>query len=299
MFPQGIAITAPGDLFIADSNNDVVEKVTPAGTVTVVAGNGTSGAPHAGPATSSPLGTVQAVAVDHSGDLFIADTLGYVEKVTPAGALSVVAGNGGYGAPRAGAATKTPVVPSGLAVDTSGNLFIADPNSLVVLKVTPGGTLSVVAGNGVQAAPKAGAALSSPVDASALALDSLGNLYLTDWNGYLLKETPAGVLSIIGGDGSWNPPLGGSATHTSVEPGSIAVDASGNVYVSGWTGTVERISPSGTLSVVAGTGTAGAPTAGSATATQLGSWIDGLAVSSTGTIYVADASNHVVEKVAR
>ena len=130
--PAGVAVDGAGDLYIADTGNHVVEEVTPAGVLSIVAGTGAAGLPVAGPATSSPLGGPSALALDAAGDLYIADGAGasgnpYVEEVTPAGRLSVFAGDGARGLPTAGAAISSPLrAPTGIAVDPSGDVFIAD-----------------------------------------------------------------------------------------------------------------------------------------------------------------------------
>jgi len=136
--PHGVAVDAHGDLFISDSFNQVVEKVTPTGMLSIVAGvAGESGPPTPGPATSSHLDYPYGVAVDAKGDLFIADWGNHVvEEVTPAGTLSVVAGNGGVGRPKPGPATRSNLDVFGLAVDAHGNLFLADFGNSLIEKVT-------------------------------------------------------------------------------------------------------------------------------------------------------------------
>jgi streptogramin lyase len=144
---MNVATDASGDLFIADYGNNVIEEVTPAGVLSVVAGDGKAGPPTPGVATDSDLNQ-PGVAADDRGDLFIADYgNNVVEKVDPAGTLSIVAGDGAVGSPAAGLATSTHLnEPSGVAVDSRGDLFIADFGNSVVERVTPAGVLSVVAG---------------------------------------------------------------------------------------------------------------------------------------------------------
>jgi sugar lactone lactonase YvrE len=174
----------------------VVVKVTPGGVLSIVAGNGKEGAPRAGLATSSSLGGPAGVAVDGSGNVFIADTMNnVVEKVTPGGVLSIVAGNGKEGPPRAGLATSSSLPwPGGLAVDHSGNVFIADSVNSVVERVTPDGVLSIIAGTlGFSGAPSAGPATSSKLHSpSGVAVDASGNLFIADVNNdEVVKLSPA------------------------------------------------------------------------------------------------------------
>jgi secreted PhoX family phosphatase len=132
--PAGLAFDSSGDVLIADNNSNQVLKVTPSGTLSVFAGTGASGAPTPGPATSSAVYAPTGVAVDSSGNVYIATnaTVGGEEvlKVTPSGTLSVFAGTGTYGAPTPGTATSSDLYdPEALAVDSSGNVYIANHGS--------------------------------------------------------------------------------------------------------------------------------------------------------------------------
>ncbi len=151
--PGGLAVDAGGNLYIADTANNPVERVTPGGVLSIIAGTGSAGAPTPGPATSSDLRAPQGVAVDAGGHLYIADTDNkLVEKVAPDGTLSLFAGTGAYAPPAAGPALSSPLdYPDSVVVDSSGNVYITSDDDAdggnVVVKVTPGGTLSIFAGN--------------------------------------------------------------------------------------------------------------------------------------------------------
>ncbi len=196
--PQGVALDAVGNVYIADFSARQVVKVTPSGTLSIVAGSGALGAPTPGLATSSALGYPQGVAVDTAGNVYIAD--GYnseVEKVTPSGTLSVIAGTGfpgtgfpgtgfpgtGFpGTPTPGPATSSALnTPVGVAFDGAGNLYIVDASGQDVDKVTPSGTLSIVAGTGVSGAPTPGPATNSKLNFPyGVAADAAGNVYIAD-----------------------------------------------------------------------------------------------------------------------
>jgi sugar lactone lactonase YvrE len=182
--PTGVAVNRAGDLYIADAANNVIEQVTPAGALSVIAGDGGFGPPTPGPSTSSPLGAPAGVAVDASGVLYIADAGNdAVEKVTTGGKLSVIAGvPGESGAASPGAATSSDLGdPTGVAVDGSGNVYIADSANNVIEKVTPAGALSVVAGDGEFGPPTPGPATSSPLGSPAgVSVTAAGNLYIAD-----------------------------------------------------------------------------------------------------------------------
>jgi sugar lactone lactonase YvrE len=215
--PTAAAVDAKGDIFIADHDNGLVEKVSPSGTLSIAAGErGSSGPPKAGAATKTTIGYPVGVAVDAKGDLYIAE-LNYavVEKVTPAGKLTIVAGEPGkFGNAKAGKATKTMLAsPSGVAVDAAGDLYISDgldntrvvglagysvrPDSSasgdvgnVVEKVTPAGVLSIVAGelgNSGKVVP--GPALRTQLGyADGVALDKKGNLFIADSNNGVIEK---------------------------------------------------------------------------------------------------------------
>lgn len=291
--PSGVATDASGNVYIADTTNSEIEKVTTSGQLSVIAGTGTAGTPTAGPATSSALDNPFGVAVEPSGNVFSADTVNHVvEKVTPAGTLSIVAGTGTAGAPTAGPATSSMMnYPSGLAVDASGNLFIADKGVDRVMKVTPAGTLSIVAGTGAFGVPTPGAATSSPLGSpTSVAVDSSGTLYIADAvSNEIAKVTPNGNLSVIAGNAGTGAPVAGPATATSLnQPSGVAVDSAGNVFIADEANNqIARVTPGGTLSVIAGTGIGGSPDPGLATAGNL-LYPSDVAVGPAGRILIAD-----------
>ena len=231
----GIAIDSSDNVYISDRFSMRVVKVTPGGTLSFFAGSGASGAPTPGPATSSNLNP-RGLAVDSNGNVFISvDDVYRVVKVTPGGTLSFFAGNGTSGAPTPGPATSSRLrTPGNLAVDSSGNLYIADGGNQQILKVTPGGTLSIAAGTGTAGASTEGPAtssnLSSPID---VATDSSGNLFINDADNYrVLKVDSTGNLTIISGSGLGGDPTEGPALLSSqLYSFGIGSDPSGTVYV--------------------------------------------------------------------
>ena len=302
--PYGVALDAHGDLFIADTGNDVVEEVTLAGRLSVVAGDAKSGPPTPGVATKSALSGPYGVALDAHGDLFIADTgNNVVEEVTPAGRLSVVAGDGKSGPPTPGVATKSALhEPYGSALDAHGDLFIADYGNKVVEKVTPAGKLSVVAGDGNVTMPTPGPATRSAINGPTdVALGPHGDLFIADNdNAVVEKVTPAGKLSVVAGDGKPIPPTPGPATKSAISaPRDVAVDAHGDLFISDDDDSlVLEVTPAGWLSIAAGNGAGnyGTPTPGPATRSALAG-PQGVAVDAQGDLFIADQGNNVVEKV--
>jgi trimeric autotransporter adhesin len=243
--PSGVAIDSAGNLFIADTYNHRVRKVTPAGLISTVAGTGTEGSSgDGGPAAAAQLYLPIGVAVDSTGNLFIAEVFkSRVRKVTPNGIISTVAGIGtsGYSGDGGPATAAKLCYPSGIAVDSAGNLFIADSNSQRIRKVTPAGIISTVPGTGV---PYRGdgcqITAGDQFDPSGISIDSAGNLYFARAN-QIHKVTPAGILSTMAGSQRERDTIfesgygddGRPATEARLwNPRCVAVDSAGNLYIS-------------------------------------------------------------------
>ena len=252
--PSGVAVDASGNLFIADSFNNLIRKVSQQGTISTVAGNGDGGfSGDAGPATSAHLSSPAGVAVDGSGNLFIADTENNrVRKVTPQGTITTIAGNGKQGfSGDGGPATSAQLgSPRGIAVDASGNLLIADTVNNRVRRVTPQGVISTVAGNGTQGGPASSAQLSSP---AGVAVDASGNLFIADTaNNRIRNVTPQGTFGTVAGSGGGGfGGDGGPSTSAQLSsPTGVAVDASGNLFIADFRNNkIRQLVPSSTSTV--------------------------------------------------
>jgi NHL repeat-containing protein len=302
---DGIALGPDGSVYLADPNTDHIDKVTPGGQLTIIAGNGSPGPEQPGSALSSPMGTPTQMVVNAAGDLlFVDQSYSHVYEVTPGGVLSVVAGNGTHAAPTPGPASASGFLTSiGLAQDSAGDLFVADAGKGAheVVEITPSGTLSVVAGNGTNGAPVPGPATSSPLGAiQGIAVDPSGNLYIADVNNHVVeKVTPGGTLSVFAGTGTNGSPSPGPAAASMLKgPVEVATDATGNVYISDSSdGRVDKVTPDGTLSIAAGTGTNGTATYGVAATSSELHFPQGVAVTPGGTIYVDNFFNWTVDQI--
>ena len=256
--PTGIAPDTAGNLFITDSQNNRIRQISPDGTITTVAGAGPTGidvhsgcAPSGdgGPATSATLCLPSNVAVDQAGNLFVADTYypydswQVVRKISPSG-ITTVAGLKCETAvfvtqcsSLADGATATKTFLGGvlgLAVDSAGNLLIADRFGQRILKVSSDGAIADVAGNGGKpfsgdGGPATCAQLASP---EGVAIDGAGNVFIADYgNARIRKVSPDGIITTVAGNGTYGfSGDGGPATSAQLAPFRVAVDGAGNLF---------------------------------------------------------------------
>ncbi|HZT29866.1 MAG TPA: Ig-like domain-containing protein [Bryobacteraceae bacterium] len=304
-FPRAVALDAAGNLYIADGDHSRVRKVIPAGAISTVAGTGLWGSTMDPKAANSELSIPMSVATDAAGNLYIADSANaLVLKVTPAGDISVAAGTGKAGTSGdGGPATSAQIgVPTAVAVDAAGNLYIADRLYSRVRKVTSTGIISTVAGNG---APKfagdGGPAVQAQLDPFDLAVDGAGNLFVADRNNYRVRKIdPAGIITTVAGAGvEGYSGDGGRATAALISgPTGLAVDAKGNLFIADFDNfVVRRVDATGTIATVAGSGE---PGYGGDGGPALSALIDPyrLALDSAGNLYLAEYYNDRVRKLA-
>ena len=326
--PTGIAVDAANDVYIADSMNNVVRLVTPDGTIVTIAGNGVAGYSGDGggstavdPTTQGMLNHPYGLALDKNGNLYIADNGNHaIRIVSPGASISTFAGNQtynfGYAGDGAAATLAQLTYPTDVAVDSSGNVYIADYGNFVIRQVTTDGVIHTYAGNntpgysGDGGAPTS-AALYQPFG---VAVDSSGNLYISEYGDSRIRKvtpststtsgttttTTAGKISTIAGTGSFGF-AGDGSTATSGQlnlPHGIAVDSGGNVYVADWgNNRIRKIASGGNISTVAGNGLGSySGDAGAATSAQF-NVPSAVAVDSAGNIYIADTANNAVRQI--
>ncbi len=291
--PTRLALDSKGNYYITDSYTNAVRMVTlSTGNIATVAGTGTPGFDgDKGPATSAKLSQVYGLTVDSAGNIYISDTgNNRVRKVDLSGNIFTIAGTGTQAATGdGGAATSASLwFPAGLALDSAGNLYVADFGSLSVRKIAAsGGTISTVAGSGTWGNSGDGgsatkANLAGPMS---IAVDSAGNIYIGDVvNANIRKVGTDGVIRTVA---------------TNVAPQSLAVDKAGNLYFAdGLTPLIRKVLPSGTILNIAGTGVAGYNGGDGTAATY--AQLDhpaGVAVDGSGNVLIADTNNQIVRKL--
>jgi sugar lactone lactonase YvrE len=298
--PTGVAAVG-GSVYIADFSNCRIRKVS-SGTITTVAGNGTCGfGGDGGPATSANLSGPSAVAVDVSGDLFIADTQNCRVREVSAAIITTVAGNAvcGYGGDGGVATNASLGQPQGVALDANGDLYIADTTNCRVRKVS-GGAISTVVGNGVcgyggDGGSPTGASLYFP---RAAVPDANGDLWVADSNNCRIREVSGAIIDTVAGDGVCTyAGDGGAATSASLQvPEGIALDANGDLYIAdSWNCRVRKLS-GGNITTVAGDGACAYGGDGGLAANAELYYPSGVALDAGG-LYIADQANCRVRKV--
>ena len=285
-----------GNLYICDFSNNAVRKVS-AGIVTTLAGTGIGGfSGDGGPAASARLNSPSCAALDAAGNLYICDASNArVRKVTPAGIISTFAGNGTLGyTGDGGAATSAELyLPSGVAVDGSGNVYVSDFIESVIRVINPGGVIHTLAGNGTagfsgDGGPAASALLNHP---EGVAVDPAGNIDFIEGPYTRIRQIkPGGTINTIAGTGVGGfAGDGGPATAAEFGEANSLAFCGGNIYVAD-TGNnrIRMISSSGMIQTIAGTGGFGSGgTGGPASLAGLSSpW--GLAVDSQGNLYESE-----------
>jgi sugar lactone lactonase YvrE len=308
--PQGIALHSGGTgyqevIYVADTANHTIRKITSHGVVTTFAGlAGVSGLATAnGVGSQARFNLPRSVAVDGTGNVYVADTSNSaIRKITPDGLVTLLAGGTAGTQDGTGAGARF-LSPNGVAVDTAGNVYVADTSNNAIRKITPTGVVTTLAGLlgtfGSQDGTGPAARFSSP---RGVAVDRGGNVYVADRdNNSIRKVTPAGVVTTLAGNLSFNP---GSVDGPGVDarfngPYAVAVDSTSNgtdsIYVAEGGGhTIRKITPAGVVTTLAGLSlTIGTATDTTGNAVRF-SGPQGIAVDGAGNLFVADTNNHQI-----
>ncbi len=292
--PTGVAADGAGNLYVADAENHLIRKINSAGEVTTLAGS-TSGFVD-GTGSAAKFNSPRGIAVDVSGNVYVADGLNHsIRKITAAGQVTTLAGDGTSGFVDGNGDNAKFYFPKAIAVDATGNLYVADDINHRIRKVTPGGTVTTFAGSTSGYADGIGVAASfkSP---RGICIDAAGNVYVADTGNHKIRKISSNgtVTTLAGSTLGFGDGDGSNARFSS--PAGVEVDVSGNVYVADDENErIRKITPSGTVTSIAGDFVSGF-TNGIGTAAKFNSPTD-VAIDAAGNIYVADRHNHAVRKL--
>ena len=298
--PYGVATDADGNVYVADSLNNTIRKITPAGVVTTLAGTaGTSGSVD-GTGAAASFNYLSSVATDAIGNVYATEAGGRntIRKITPAGVVTTLAGTAGVtGSADGTGAEATFYNPSGVATDAFGNVYVADASNQTIRKITPAGVVITLAGTAGTRGSADGTGAAARFDSPyGVATDAGGNVYVSDrFNGTIRKISPAGVVTTFAGKRFGADGTGAEASFDG--PRGLATDASGNVYVADQSNnTIRKITPAGVVTTLAGTAGRAGSADGTGAAARF-SLPSAVATDADGNVYVVDRSNHTIRKI--
>jgi NHL repeat len=297
-YPQGVATDRADNVYVADSGNSTIRKITPAGEVTTLAGTAgvTGSADGAGASFNNPQG----VATDSAGNVYVADSgNSTIRIVTPAGVVRTLAGTAGVTGSADGSGPAASFnFPSDVATDSAGNVYVADYSNYIIRKIAAGGVVTTLAGSpGVRGAANGTGSAASFNNPQGVATDSAGNVYVADYT-TIRKITPAGEVTTLAG----SPAVRGYADGTGPTArfdylGGVATDSARNVYVADTdNSTIRKITPATNVTTLAGTAAAIGSIDGTGAAARFNGPA-GVATDSADNVYVADTGNNTIRKI--
>lgn len=296
-YPGGLTTDGAGNVYVADSYNSLIRKITPAGVVTTIAGTGSNGSAD-GVGNMASFNLPNGIVVDASGNLYVADTKNCkIRKITPDGTVSTLAGSGAVGKADGTGAAASFNYPFDLAIDTAGNLYVTDQGNELIRKVTSAGVVTTIAGSGTTGSSDGTGSAAGFSRPTGIAVDASGNCYVADQDNKKIRMiTPSGVVTTLAGGTTGSADGTGSAAAFN-SPNGMTIDASGTLYVTDIPNQlIRKITAKGVVTTIAG---------------KLGSYgfADGLGTSAlfydpqgiqadaAGNLYVADTYNNSIRKI--
>lgn len=302
MNPTGVAVDGAGNIYLADGGDHTVRKVSTSGVVTTLAGGSGQAGSVDGVGTDARFVYPYAVAVDATGNVYVTDIGNHnIRRITPAGQTSTVAGTTGVTGSLDGTGTAARFsYPQGITVDAAGNLYVADTDNSTIRKISAGGVVTTFAGVAQQTGTADGTGGSALFNFPfGLAVDAAGNLYVADHGSSTIRKiTAGGTVTTFAGSGGASGTADGQGTAARFDhPSAVSVDAAGNVYVIDTSNqTVRKITAGGSVSTLAGSPGLVGKTDGTGAVAKF-FYPSGIAVSGSGTMYVADTGNHAIRTV--
>jgi sugar lactone lactonase YvrE len=302
---SGVAADSSGNVYFADATDNVIRRISNAGIISTIAGDETRGySGDGGPAIYAQVDGPEGVAVDTSGNIYVADTLnGRIRRISAGGIITTVAGDvfGGFSGDGGLAVNAALSYPNGVAASADGKLLIADSGNNRIREISPAGVIATIAGNGFEneAGDNGPAVNAQFLGPSAVSTTSSGSVLLGDVDDSLRQVSSAGIVTRVAGTGVLGySGDGGPAVDAEIgEIGGIAQDAIGNVYLADSNSVVRKVAPDGTITTFAGNGYHGYSGDGQLATTASLNGPAGLVVDSSGNLYIEDNNNEVIRKV--
>ncbi len=231
--PLGVAIDLLGNIYVADAGNNLIRKIDRAGNVTTLAGSGSSGSANNNNPASATFNHPDGVAVDNTGNIYVVESANNrIRKINPQGVVTTLAGSGASGWADGNGPGAIFNHPQGITVDNNGIIYIADSHNNRIRKITPGGTVTTIAGSGAVGSQNGIGTSSRFNNPVGIAVDRVGNVYVGDQlNNQIRKIDPNGVVSTLAGTGSPGAVDGAGITASFDNPSGITIDGAGNLYV--------------------------------------------------------------------
>src|ERR1035437_7180208 len=298
--PGGVALDSAGNVYVGDTGNHTIRKITPAGVVTTLAGSpGVIGSAD-GTGSAAQFYQPGGVAVDSAGNVYVADCANQtIRKITPAGVVTTLAGSPlVQGSADGNGSAARFFQPHGVAVDTAGILYVADQNNHSIRKIDTAGNVTTLAGNGSSGSADGNGSAAQFSYPNNLALDSAGNVYVADfYNDTIRKIDTAGNVTTLAGSAvaAGSADGNGSAARFNL-PSAVALDSAGNVYVADYANsTIRKIDTAGNVTTLAGSPGAAGSADGIGSAARFNQ-PSGVVLDSVGNVYVVDRMNNRVTK---
>ena len=301
-YPDAIATARDGNIYVSDTYNHTIRRISAGGTVTTLAGRAGEKGSADGLGGNARFNLPRGLAVDGDGNIYVVEAGNHtLRKITSTGLVTTLAGLAGQigSADGTGSAARF-YTPLGVAVDRDANVFVADYDNGTIRKVTPGGVVSTVAGlaraYGSADGTGGAARLNGP---SGIAIDGTGNLFVTDYsNSNIRKITPEAVVTTVAGmSGVTGTADGTGAVARFNSPQGITIDAAGNFFVADtFNNLIRKMTPAGAVTTFAGDGAAGSADGTGRAARFLAPY--GVAVEADGNLVVADANNHSIRRIS-
>lgn len=298
--PSALAIEKNGVILVSDTYNSCLRRINSDRVVTTFVGNCGFVGFDDGVGTLAGFGDSLGVVVDTNGTIYVADTGGLkIRKITSLGEVTTLAGISGFPGSTDGVGTSARFSgPAGVAVDSSGNVYVADAGNHKIRKISPDGFVSTFAGTGTSGSTDGEGSAASFFSPYGIDIDTNGNIYVGDSrNNKIRKISPAAVVTTLAGSGIAGSTDGLGTTASFNFPTGVAIDSNGNILVADrLNNKIRKITPDGNVTTLAGNGAVGS-TDGIRTSASF-YYPFGVAVSPDGYIYVADSGNNKIRRIS-